>query len=739
VPVSAVPPVEPVPASDGEKVDILVVDDLPEKLLVFRTVLEELGQNLIFVRSGAEALREVLKREFAVILLDVNMPDIDGFETATLIRNYKRSAHTPIIFITAYADEFQTRRGYSLGAVDYITSPVVPEVLRSKVRVFVELQVLQRRIARQADARVAHAAAEAALQLAEESTRRSAFLSDLSHSLSGLLDVRSGLHKLLGMVVPQLAAEATLVLVDEHQQPQVAATCVEGQQAAKELRPEELAPELLQGLQRALQSPAGDAQHGTQAWPLRHGQRVLGALLLSAPPTPLGVAVLDEVTTRAAGAFASAQLHQSLQEEIVERRRAELRLEEAGKRKDEFLAMLSHELRNPLAPIGNAVEIIRRIGGHDSKLKWAADITERQVRQLKRLVDELLDVARISQGKIVLQNAPLELGALLAQCVEIHRPTLATRRQTLTQALPSGPVWVVGDAARLQQVLNNLLSNASKYTPEGGSVHVAIALEGGQAVLSVRDDGVGIEPSLLPRVFDLFEQGSRTLDRSQGGLGVGLTLVQRLVKLHEGRVEAHSAGPGQGAEFRVYLPFTSAPPVPLTDKPSTALADTAKVPRRVLLVDDNADIVESTADMLAMAGHTLRCAHDGAQALALAQEFAPEVVLLDIGLPGLDGYQVARLLRQMPQLRQARLIALTGYGMPTDRQRSRDAGFDHHLTKPVDPAALRALIELNDADSVARGTTHATSPGGARTGDGPAGESNPRSSATVYTYRRPTA
>jgi CheY-like chemotaxis protein len=298
---------------------------------------------------------------------------------------------------------------------------------------------------------------------------------------------------------------------------------------------------------------------------------------------------------------------------------------------------------------------------------------------------------------------------------------------------------VVGDAARLQQVLNNLLSNASKYTPEGGSVHVAIALEGGQAVLSVRDDGVGIEPSLLPRVYDLFEQGSRTLDRSQGGLGVGLTLVQRLVKLHEGRVEAHSAGPGQGAEFRVYLPFTSAPPVPLTDKPSTALADTAKVPRRVLLVDDNADIVESTADMLAMAGHTLRCAHDGAQALALAQEFAPEVVLLDIGLPGLDGYQVARLLRQMPQLRQARLIALTGYGMPTDRQRSRDAGFDHHLTKPVDPAALRALIELNDADSVARGTTHATSPGGARTGDGPAGESNPRSSATVYTYRRPTA
>jgi CheY-like chemotaxis protein len=300
----------------------------------------------------------------------------------------------------------------------------------------------------------------------------------------------------------------------------------------------------------------------------------------------------------------------------------------------------------------------------------------------------------------------------------------------------------VGDAARLQQVLNNLLSNASKYTPEGGSVHVAIALEGGQAVLSVRDNGVGIEASLLPRVFDLFEQGSRTLDRSQGGLGVGLTLVQRLVKLHEGRVEAHSAGPGQGAEFRVYLPFKPAPPaVPLSDKP-VALADSAKVPRRVLLVDDNVDIVESTADMLAMAGHTLRCAHDGAQALAMAQEFAPEVVLLDIGLPGLDGYQVARLMRQLPQLRRTRLIALTGYGMAGDRQRSRDAGFDHHLTKPVDPSALRALIELNDGDSsaAARGAAEPPPPAGQETapaGDAPGAEGSPRNSATVYTYRRP--
>ena len=720
------PPASAVEVS--EQVDILVVDDLPEKLLVFRTVLEELGQNLIFARSGAEALREVLSREFAVILLDVNMPDIDGFETATLIRKYKPSAHTPIIFITAYADEFQTRRGYALGAVDYITSPVVPEILRSKVRVFVELQVLQRRIARQADARVAHAAAEAALRLAEESTRRSAYLAELSHGLSGLLDVRSGLHKLLGMVVPQVAAQATLVLVDEQQRPQHAVTLGVGQTTVTELTPDELPADEMDRLQRALQAGATDAPAALQAWPLRHGQRVIGALLLPSPPTALGAAVLDEVAARAAVAFASAQLHQSLQEEIAERRRAEARLEESGKRKDEFLAMLSHELRNPLAPIGNAVEIIRRIGGHDSKLKWAADITERQVRQLKRLVDELLDVARISQGKIVLQVAPLDLGALLEHCVELQRPALAARQQTLTLALPPVPAWVQGDAARLQQVVINLLSNASKYTPEGGSVHVAIAIEAGQAALTVRDNGVGIEAALLPRVFDLFEQGTRTLDRSQGGLGVGLTLVQRLVKLHDGRVEATSAGAGHGAEFRVYLPCTSAAPAMPQAAGSAPLADTAEVPRRVLMVDDNLDVAESTADMLAMAGHTLRCAHDGAQALAMAQEFAPEVVLLDIGLPGLDGYQVAKLLRQLPQVRHARLIALTGYGMPSDRQRSLESGFDHHLTKPVDPTALRALIEHNEPVAGSQ-----EEPGALKE---PAAGDSPRS-ATVYVYRRP--
>jgi signal transduction histidine kinase/DNA-binding response OmpR family regulator len=712
----------PVTEPPVEKANILIVDDLPEKLLVFRTVLEELQQNLVFVRSGAEALREVLQREFAVILLDVNMPDIDGFETATLIRRYKRSAHTPIIFITAYADEPQTTRGYSLGAVDYILSPVVPEVLRSKVRVFVELHALQRRIAQQADERVALAASAAALQVAEESTRRSACLSDLSHALSGLLDVRVGLHRLLGRVVPELAAQATVVLFDEQRRPQRVVRRTSGELPAVDVEPATLSEAERARLTAAVEAPADDA------FVLRDGERPLG-VLLTAGATPLGRAVLDEVATRAAIAFATAQLYQDLQEEIAERRRAEARLEEANRRKDEFLAMLSHELRNPLAPIANAVEVIRRIGGHDSKLRWATDITDRQVRQLTRLVDELLDVARISQGKIVLQKTPLDLSALIQQSVELQRPQLAARQQSLTQALPSQPVWVQGDAARLQQVINNLLSNAIKYTHEGGNLHIALAVEQGRAVITVRDNGIGIEAELLPRVFDLFEQGARTLDRNQGGLGVGLTLVQRLVRLHGGHVEAFSAGPARGAEFRVYLPCLQA--VEDLPAPDHAPAGDAAPRRRILLVEDNVDVADTTALMLTMSGHTVRVTRDGLQALSTAAEFAPEIVLLDIGLPLLDGYEVARRLRALPALQRARIVALTGYGQPADRQRGREAGFDEHVLKPVDPAVLAALIDrgpLGD-DELARAPV-----GGAKDAQDGASTTGP---GTLYTFKRP--
>jgi len=714
VPLTATTPaVLPAPSSAfgaldgaGERADILIVDDLPEKLLVFETVLGDLNQNLVFARSGADALRQILRRDFAVILLDVNMPDMDGFETATLIRSYKRAAHTPIIFITSYADEMQTARGYSLGAVDYIPSPVVPEALRSKVRVFVELHILQRRIARQAEERITLAASEAALRVAEETTRRSNLLAGLSHTLSGMLDVREGMHALLAHVVPALAPNAIVAVVDERGVIVQAATrssVSEDAAASVDLPPASLPSAHFALLREALDVPA-DARAqapalvdgALQMLPLVHGDRFLGGLWIDGELPLLSAALLDEVAARAAIAFATARLYGALQVEIGERRQAEARLEEASRRKDEFLAMLAHELRNPLAPIRNAVELIRLAAPAEAKVRWAADVTDRQLRQLTRLVDELLDVARISQGKVVLQTQCLDLVTLVSQCLDSQRDLLEKRRQTLAVSLPGMPLNLNGDSTRLAQVINNLLSNAIKYTPEGGSISVNMAhserSDGEFAVLEVSDNGIGIDAELLPHVFELFEQGKRALDRTQGGLGVGLTLVQRLVQLHGGEVVANSAGPGLGAQFRVTLPCLGVAEPVAADDGDVRLSGAA-VARRILVVDDNVDVVETTTMLLSLSGHAVRSAKDGLQALHAAAQFRPQVVLLDIGLPLMDGYEVARRLRQMPEMAGALLVALTGYGQQGDRQRGKDAGFDAHMLKPVDPHALARVIE----------------------------------------------
>jgi signal transduction histidine kinase/ActR/RegA family two-component response regulator len=441
------------------------------------------------------------------------------------------------------------------------------------------------------------------------------------------------------------------------------------------------------------------ADGALQMLPLIHGDRLLGALWVDGEISEIGEALLDDVAARAAISFATARLYRNLQVEIAERRQAEGRLEEASRRKDEFLAMLSHELRNPLAPIRNAVEVIRMIVPPESKLRWAADVTDRQVRQLTRLVDELLDVARISQGKIVLKQAPVDLVTVVAQCVETHRPGIAARRLELSVSLPGQPVVVRGDATRLAQVVDNLLTNATKYTPDGGSIELSVARDvgpaGDRAVLTVSDDGIGIEAELLPYVFELFEQGKRALDRTQGGLGVGLTLVQRLVLLHGGEVQATSEGAGRGARFQVRLPCLEEERARASG-PADAAADPilqAAVGRRILVVDDNADVAETTSMLLTLSGHEVRTARDGPQALACAAEFEPEVVLLDIGLPQMDGYEVARRMRTLPQTHGALLIALTGYGQQADRAQGKAAGFDGHLLKPVDARALGRLID----------------------------------------------
>lgn len=686
-----------------EKANILLVDDLPEKLLALESLLEVLGQNVTSVRPGDEALREVLTREFAVILLDVDMPGVNGFETAEAIRRCKRSAYTPIVFITSHADEMQAARGHSLGAVDYILAPVVPEALRSKVKVFVELHLMQRQVRRRADERIALAASEAARHIAEENTRRSTFLSHASRVLSGSLDVGIAMRKLLSLVVPTLARSATLVLVVDCQPPRraliaVTEPCGDGRPAVQQnfdALPAAEQSAFMQALKSGLRTPVpiDGSRVGGEAgsvYPLLIGERTIGALLVQADDATDSEAMLNELTGRAAIALENARLYRSLQLEIDERSHAEKQLQDSNQRKDEFLAVLSHELRNPLAPIRNAVQVLRHRSADDPQVVWAADITERQVKQLTRLVDDLLDMARISQGKIVLQSEPIDLLSVIEHSIETIRPLIRERRHTLTQDLPDKPLWVRGDAARLSQVVSNLLNNAAKYTDMGGRIHVDAGLREGQVVVGVRDNGIGIEAEVLPNVFELFEQGRRSLDHSQGGLGIGLTLVRRLVQMHSGRVEVSSEGVGKGSEFRIFLP-------PIADQrqssvPSRATPEPDRNSCRVLVVDDNRDAAESTAVCLEMAGHEVLWVDDALQALATAAEFAPHAVVLDIGLPSMDGFEVARRLRKLPQTSESLLVALTGYGHATDRLKGADAGFDEHLTKPAEPDALLKIV-----------------------------------------------
>ncbi len=377
--------------------------------------------------------------------------------------------------------------------------------------------------------------------------------------------------------------------------------------------------------------------------------------------------------------------------DISERRRAEKRLRDADRRKDEFLAMLAHELRNPLAPIVSAVELMELIGLPDGELQWCKQVIERQVQQLVRLVDDLLDVSRITRGKIKLRREPVELAAVIARAVETSRPLIADRKQELVIESPAGPLLLLGDLTRLAQIVSNLLNNAAKYSDEQGRIGLSAAADGADAVIRVRDTGCGIAPEVLPHVFDLFTQAERTLDRSQGGLGIGLTLVKALAELHGGSASAASAGLGHGSEFTVRLPLAAAASAAARG-PGERDRRAAPIPRRVLVVDDNVDAALSLSRLLQAAGHEVEAVHDGQAALVNAPRWRPDVILLDIGLPGIDGYEVARRLRAQPETKETTLVALTGYGQDEDRRRSQEAGFDHHLVKPVERGSLQWLF-----------------------------------------------
>jgi signal transduction histidine kinase/CheY-like chemotaxis protein len=371
-------------------------------------------------------------------------------------------------------------------------------------------------------------------------------------------------------------------------------------------------------------------------------------------------------------------------------------MEEADRIKNEFLAMLAHELRNPLAPIHHALQIMRLTGGRGKAVKSAHEMMERQVGQMTRLVDDLLDVSRISRGKIELRKCLVDLASVVNQAVEAARPSITSMHHELTVLLPPQPIHVDADPARLAQVVGNLLNNACKFTTKGGRIRLTAGREGDQAVVRVQDSGIGIATDQLSRIFDMFTQVDASLERSQSGLGVGLPLVKNLLELHGGTVEAHSAGLGQGSEFTVRLPLPIEAPTTLPPQPAISEAP-AMTPRRILVVDDNQDSATSLALLLKLTGNETHTAFDGLEAVETAATFRPDVVLLDIGLPKLNGYETARKIREKPWGKNIVLVALTGWGQHEDRQRSKDAGFNDHFIKPVSHAALMKLLAENAA------------------------------------------
>lgn len=391
--------------------------------------------------------------------------------------------------------------------------------------------------------------------------------------------------------------------------------------------------------------------------------------------------LLSVVASQLGAYLAALRLHE-------DERKATEALREIVTRRTHFLGLLSHELRNPLAPIGNALYVLDKVPPGSDKATRARGVISRQFGHLSRLVNDLLDATRVTTGKVHLERVPVELGKVVRQAVEDHRSLFHQGELALALRGDDAPIWVDADPVRLAQVVGNLLGNAAKFSNRGGRTEVTVAREDATATIRVRDDGVGISPDLLKRLFEPFAQGDETLDRSRGGLGLGLALAKGLVELHGGTLDAYSAGPGRGAEFTVRMPLAR------SERPAASVPSAAPSPRsrRVLVVEDNRDAAATLREVLALSGHVVEIAHDGTEGLARAAAFDPEVVLCDIGLPGLSGYEVARALRREPGGRSRLLVALTGYGRDEDHDRALEAGFDAHLVKPVAPAQLEDVL-----------------------------------------------
>ena len=667
-----------VPAPKPAPVSILVVDDVPSKLISMEALLADLHEDVVCVQSGADALRQLLKREFAVILLDVNMPDMDGFETAELIRQHPRLRRLPIIFMTAATDDTHALRGYSLGAVDYVLTPVVPDVLRTKVRVFVELFRMAEELKQQAEERVELAREQAGRAAAEEAARRSAFLADAGKTMARSLNLEATARSVLDLLVPDLADVAILRLRPAESERVFTRHRLEGE-------PWDAPPDVAQAMDAVAlslshqlvieQGAGGQAVRGV-ACPLFARGELLGVLAVVREAATAGrydrpaVALVEEMAGRAAIALDNCLLYREIEERDI--------------RKEQFVAMLAHELRNPLGAISSAVGVMELVGGDPGER--AREIIKRQLFNLSQLVEDLVDTTRITTGKISLSRSAINLAESVTRCLKTLE--IAGRTSGYDLRMDAEETWVFADSARIDQVLSNLLGNALKYTPSGGRIAIRVGTEGDRGVCEITDTGRGMSAEALQRAFELFYQEERSHDRGRGGLGIGLTLVRQLVELHGGTVEASSEGEGRGSRFTMRLPLGSRDDARVSASPNEA-GEIGR--RRILLIEDNADARHMLQMLLTLAGHEVDSAPDGPSGLEKAATGHPDIAVVDLGLPGVDGYEVARRLRAGGR-EDLGLIALTGYGQPADRQAALAAGFDAHVVKPVDPSHLASVI-----------------------------------------------
>jgi signal transduction histidine kinase len=682
---------------------ILIVDDRPDKLLALSTALGDICQNIVTADSGRTALKLLLERTFAVILLDVNMPGMDGFETASLIRQRQASESTPIIFITSFGDDMHVSRGYSLGAVDYILAPVVPEVLRTKVAVFLELGRKTREIEQQAR-RLAHRA-EQLHKLSQASLAVHSAIS-IDKMLQVITDTAReiiGAHRATAVTTWDEnwdRCKRTISLSPQWESRRPLLSSLRG----ADLHAFWLAIDRASRLSpRDLQSHSAWPALGRPLWDSSDEPDWLAAPLTGRDGRDMG---LLHVCGKVQGDFTAEdeavllQLAQMASIAIENTLNSEAR--EANRIKDEFLATLSHELRTPLTAMLGWTQLLRTGALGSDETARGLEIIERNVLAQAKLIDDLLDVSRIITGKLRLNVRPLSLLSVIEAALDVVRPAADAKGIQLEASLDPSAAHIGGDPDRLQQVVWNLLVNAVKFSPTGGKVHVSLARHDSRSQIRVSDNGDGIDAEILPHIFDRFRQADSSTRRAHGGLGLGLAIVRHVVELHGGTVRAESPGPGLGANFVVDLPAAAvqsldSPPPTNATSPRSASISTAAFNLsglRVLVVDDEPDGRDTIAMVLATHHAEVTTASSAREALSLMRQSPFDVLVSDIGMPEEDGYDLIRQVRQLPCTEAAHIpaMALTAFAREEDRLQALAAGFQMHVIKPIEPTDLLASV-----------------------------------------------